>query len=84
MSMGAWIIVAVLLVLLGGAGTVAFQSWTAHADVAMPASAYVAMGLGIAFSLVVGCGLMLLVFYSSRQGYDDGPQQIKDPSERDD
>jgi len=23
------------------------------------------------FSLVVGCGLMALVFYSSRRGYDD-------------
>ena len=29
------------------------------------------MGLGILFSLVVGCGLMALVFYSNRHGYDD-------------
>ena len=29
------------------------------------------MGLGIVFSLIVGCGLMALVFYSSRHGYDD-------------
>ena len=29
------------------------------------------MGLGIVFLLIVGCGLMALVFYSSRHGYDD-------------
>jgi hypothetical protein len=32
------------------------------------------MGLGIVFSLIVGCGLMALVFYSSRHGYDDAAQ----------
>ena len=37
----------------------------------MPAGGYVAMWLGIAFSLVVGCGLMMLMFYSSRYGYDE-------------
>lgn len=30
-----------------------------------------AMVLGIAFSLLVGIGLMTLVFYSARRGYDD-------------
>ena len=29
------------------------------------------MILGIVFSLVLGCGLMALMFYSSRHGYDD-------------
>jgi hypothetical protein len=29
------------------------------------------MILGIVFSLVIGCGLMALMFYSSRHGYDD-------------
>jgi hypothetical protein len=29
------------------------------------------MAGGVAFSLLVGCGLMALVFYSSRYGYDD-------------
>ena len=34
-------------------------------------TATIAMTLGIVFSLLVGCGLMTLVFYSSRHGYDD-------------
>jgi hypothetical protein len=29
------------------------------------------MWLGIGFSLVIGCGLMTLMFYSNRRGYDD-------------
>ena len=37
----------------------------------MPMTGYLAMGLGILFSLVVGCGLMALLFYSNRHGYDD-------------
>ena len=32
-----------------------------------------AMILGIVFSLVIGCGLMALMFYSSRHGYDEPP-----------
>jgi hypothetical protein len=32
---------------------------------------YIAMILGIVFSLVLGCGLMALMFYSSRHGYDE-------------
>ena len=40
-------------------------------DEPMPLAGHVAMWLGIFFSLVVGCGLMALMFYSSRRGYDD-------------
>ena len=32
---------------------------------------YIAMILSIVFSLVIGCGLVALMFYSSRHGYDD-------------
>jgi hypothetical protein len=42
-------------------------------DVEMSVHGYVAMILGIIFSLVVGCGLMALVFYSNRRGYDEPP-----------
>lgn len=37
----------------------------------MPWELYLAMALGILFSLLIGCGLMALVFYSSRHGYDE-------------
>lgn len=38
---------------------------------AMPWELYLAMALGILFSIAIGCGLMTLVFYSSRHGYDE-------------
>jgi hypothetical protein len=37
----------------------------------MPAGGYVMIVLGVVISLIVGCGLMALMFYSSRRGYDD-------------
>jgi cation transporter-like permease len=37
----------------------------------VPSYGYVAIAGGVVVSLVVGGGLMALVFYSSRHGYDD-------------
>jgi len=33
------------------------------------------MGLGAALSLTIGCGLMGLLFYSSRHGSDEPPHE---------
>jgi hypothetical protein len=46
-------------------------AWISVSGPPMPAAGYVAMTLGIVFSLIVGCGLMALLFYSSRHGYDE-------------
>jgi len=59
------------LVMLAAAGWYASRAWTALSGPPMPATGYVAMALGIMFSLVVGCGLMALLFYSNRHGYDE-------------
>ena len=32
---------------------------------------WIAMSIGVAFSLLIGCGLMWLSFYSAREGFDD-------------
>jgi hypothetical protein len=65
------LIIVPLLALLAAATWFAVQGWNAIDDGGMPASGYIAMTLGILFSVVIGCGLMLLVFYSSRHGYDE-------------
>jgi hypothetical protein len=39
---------------------------------------YIAMSLGIVFTLLVGCGLMGLMFYSSRHAYDDAGSDLSD------
>ena len=51
-------------------------AWTSQygADAPMSIHGYIAMVLGIVGSLIVGCGLMGLLFYSSRRGYDEPPE----------
>jgi hypothetical protein len=46
----------------------------------VPTSGYVAMALGVIFSMVVGVGLMALIFYSSRKGYDEPAVLIQEPA----
>ena len=60
-----------LMAILVVAGWYAMRAFTAVDGPPMPATGYIAMTLGIVFSLVIGCGLMALVFYSSRHGYDE-------------
>jgi hypothetical protein len=80
--MGKIVLVAALLALLAGSIWFAAQGWTSLDSTPMPASGYIAMALGIFFSLVVGVGLMMLVFYSNRRGYDE-PARRADPDEPD-
>ena len=61
----------VLFIILAAAVWFASRAWTAVSGPPMPMAGYVAMTLGVVFSLVVGCGLMALLFYSNRHGYDD-------------
>lgn len=63
--------VVALFAILAAALYFAFGLWTSVDTEPMPPEIYVALGLGVLFSLVIGCGLMALVFYSSRHGYDD-------------
>jgi TRAP-type C4-dicarboxylate transport system permease small subunit len=83
MGIGGWTIIAILLALLAAALAFAYYGWTYDTGEGMPISLWVPMGLGIFFSLVVGCGLMALVFYSSRKGYDEAANiQERDHDER--
>ncbi len=64
-------IVVPLLVILAAALWYAAGAWVSLGGPPMPATGYIAMVLGIVFSLIIGCGLMALLFYSSRHGYDE-------------
>ncbi len=63
--------VVTLLALLAASIWYAWGLWNAVDAPDMPAGLYAAMILGVLFSIIVGCGLMALVFYSSRRGYDE-------------
>ena len=73
LGIGSWIILIVLLTLLAGTGFVAYVGWTLEDSIEVSTAGYAAMGFGVLFSIVVGCGLMALIFYSSRSGYDEPP-----------
>jgi hypothetical protein len=73
LGLGTWTVLIVLLALLAATLLVAYLGWTHGNDTDVPASGYVAMALGVIVSLGVGFGLMGLIFYSSRKGYDEPP-----------
>ncbi|MBN8985030.1 MAG: hypothetical protein J0H32_11325 [Rhizobiales bacterium] len=73
MRIGAWSLVAALLALLAGVGWYAYSGLTAGSAPPMPVEGVIALAAGATVSLIVGVGLMALVFYSSRHGYDDLP-----------
>jgi len=77
MGRGSYAIVAILLGLLIWAAIIGGIGWSSAAGTEVPLQGYVAMALGVVFSLVVGIGLMALVFYSSRAGYDEPAKLIK-------
>jgi hypothetical protein len=62
---------AALLALLALAAMAAIAIWTGMADTTLGVHGWIALGLGVFFTLAIGGGLMALVFYSSRHGYDD-------------
>jgi hypothetical protein len=71
MRIVAGLIMLALIALLGAALSYTFGVWTELGAADMPGWLYAAMAGGIIVSLIVGGGLMALVFYSSRAGYDD-------------
>lgn len=68
------LLLAVLGAILAGSIWFAWVGWwgvEAVAETPISTHGYVAMALGIVLSVVVGAGLMALLFYSARHGHDD-------------
>lgn len=59
-----------LFALLVAALSFAVVTWTSLGDT-VPLYGWFAIGGGVLFSLLIGGGLMALMFYSARHGYDD-------------
>jgi hypothetical protein len=69
--MRALLIAVPLLALLAFSVWFAATAWVRLGGEPIPLYGYVAIIGGVVFSLLVGGGLMALVFYSNRHGYDD-------------
>jgi hypothetical protein len=65
------LLILALFALLGASIWFAGAAWVRLGGEPIPLYGYVAIAGGALFSLLVGGGLMALVFYSSRHGYDD-------------
>ena len=76
---GRWLTMAVLLGLLALIGWTARRLWNL-VEIDMPPWAWAALAFGVGLSLLVGFGLMALLFYSSRKGYDEPPEMLDDQS----
>ena len=64
------VLILVWTLLLLAAGGVALHLWLELDDVSLGVHGWIALGLGVAFSVALGVGLMRLVFLSARRGYD--------------
>jgi len=69
--MGKVLVVVALLGLLTLSVWFAANAWIRIGGDEIPGYGYVAIAGGVLISLLVGGGLMALVFYSNRHGYDD-------------
>jgi hypothetical protein len=68
--MGTWLMIVVLVGLAVWSLWVGIVGWNLDSGVEMSGHGYAAMGLGVALTVIVGIGLMALLFYSSRSGHD--------------
>jgi uncharacterized integral membrane protein len=78
--MGKWLLLISLL------GLLALAVWVAHAQwglvqVDLPPWAWAFMAVGLTLTVLVGAGLMALIFYSSRMGYDEPPHRMESDEE---
>jgi hypothetical protein len=70
MKPGTILLTVVMFAILGVAIYFAWGIWSRLAGVEMSAHGWTALILGIVVSIALGAGLMFLVFYSHRKGYD--------------
>jgi hypothetical protein len=65
------ILVGVLLVCAG----FAYWAWQELGEVEIGMHGWIALGLGAALTFLIGAGLMALMFFSARRGYDERAHQ---------
>ena len=66
-----WIAATVAVAAVLAVAVVIGEFWSGTGDSEISEAGWFAMGLGIVITLAVGIGLMSLVFFSNRRGYDE-------------
>jgi hypothetical protein len=70
-----WIAVALAITMVLAVVVAIAEFWSGIGDSEISLAGWFAMGLGIIVTLALGIGLMSLVFFSSRGGYDDASRR---------
>ena len=66
-----WVAVVIAAVVVLLIGIVIAAEWTGIGDSDISGAGWLALVLGVIFTLALGVGLMALVFISNRRGYDE-------------
>jgi hypothetical protein len=72
---GALVVSVIALLVLTVIG--AISAWSIGGSIEIGKHGWIALGLGTFFSLLIGCGLMALMFFSSRRGYDEAADPFR-------
>ena len=78
MSLKGKILAVCLISLLVVAAIITALVWTRMGDVSISIHGFLALGLGVLVTFALGVGLMALVFFSNRYGYDENKFVGKD------
>ena len=73
-STSTWIAVTLAIIVVAAVVVVIAEFWNGLGDSEITLTGWFAMGFGIIVTLALGIGLMSLVFFSSRGGYDETPR----------
>jgi hypothetical protein len=65
------LVLTILVGLLLVCGGLAYWAWRELGEVEIGANGLIALGLGVVVTVALGAGLMALMFYSARRGYDE-------------
>ena len=69
LGVAGWLAIAALGLFLGAAVWFLFYGWNLT-NAQLSTNGVIALVLGIVFSMALGAGLMTLLFWSNRKGYD--------------
>lgn len=70
--------IVILLGFLAISSAFGYWVWTELGEVEMSRHGWIALILGVVLTFLVGAGLMSLVFFSHRRGYDDRVNRLDD------
>jgi hypothetical protein len=82
--MAKWMLIGGVALLVALIAAAIVPMWVMSAGMGMSGAGWAAVLLMVLFCFVVGGGLMFLIFYSARQGYDEAVYRTGASPSRDD